>query len=97
MKWTTYKRKQSLNNKIVASSFIYDTMLARLLQTYNFHIKSKTSPIIVLDKMPSKYHHLFWRGYFDGDGCLTIKNKRPPSSKYKGITGLKNGKWESRI
>lgn len=77
MKWTTYIRVQSLNKKKQACSFIYDTRLADFFKLNEYDIKSHISPIKILKHIPAKYHYLFWRGYFDGDGCLSIKkNKR---------------------
>lgn len=37
--------------------------------------KSIISPKLILKKIPIKWHNYFWRGYFDGDGCLCIKNR----------------------
>ncbi len=93
MRWTTYKRKQSLNNKIIACSFIYDTRLAQLFKKYDFHNKSTSSPSKLLNAIPAKYHYLFWRGYFDGDGCLSIKGKGKQAQL--NISSTFEQKWTS--
>lgn len=41
----------------------------------DYHIKSKTSAIKILSKIPESLRHYWWRGYFDGDGYIDIKRK----------------------
>lgn len=49
-----------------------------MLVKYDFLNKSTVAPKKILEKIPAKYHHDFWRGYFDADGCMYVseKNKR---------------------
>lgn len=46
------------------------------LDEMGFYNKSKIAPTKLLENIPEKFHFHFWRGYFDGDGCLYLKNKR---------------------
>lgn len=39
------------------------------LTELEFDKKSKTSPFKILSLIPKEKHYLFWRGFFDGDGC----------------------------
>lgn len=57
---------------------ITDTELGTVLDNYGFLNKSKLSPCKLLQLIPSELHSYFFRGYFDGDGCITlIKGKYP--------------------
>lgn len=73
MQWTSYRRKNQLNEKYQINSCIYDIRLAALLKTLDFDIKSYAAPTRVLQYIPVHLHYLFWRGYFDGDGCISIQ------------------------
>ena len=37
--------------------------------------KSSIAPTAILSSIPPKLRYLFWRGYFDGDGCLYLGNR----------------------
>lgn len=39
---------------------------------YDYHIKSGAAPTKVLDAIPTDLHPYWWRGFFDGDGCLYV-------------------------
>lgn len=45
--------------------------LSAFLQRHGFAAKSERSPDSLLDLIPRHLQPLFWRGYFDGDGCLS--------------------------
>lgn len=55
---------------------ITDKILYSCLVKYGFLEKSFTSHKRVLDFIPENLHHYFWRGFFDGDGCLYTKHRR---------------------
>ena len=44
--------------------------LYNFLKDNDYHIKSIGTPTKILKLIPENLHHYFWRGYFDGDGCL---------------------------
>lgn len=51
--------------------------LIKFLEDNDYKDKSIKSPTKILDLISPELHYLFWRGYFDGDGCLYIgKSKR---------------------
>ena len=56
------------------------------LKNMDFHEKSEKSPSKVLRVIPVKYHHLFWRGFLDGDGCVRSNNDQF-SVKFSGSVG----------
>jgi hypothetical protein len=45
----------------------------------DYLIKSGASANKILSKIPEKYKHYWWRGYFDGDGSFTFN--KPPNVK----------------
>lgn len=49
-----------------------DNRLFKLLSSLDYKTKSFNDPELVLKYIPKNLHYLFWRGYFDGDGCLHI-------------------------
>lgn len=65
-KWT-YGR--SGGNMICISTG--NKFLAKFMMEMDYHIKSHTSPEKILSKIPEHLKHYWWRGYFDGDGCIT--------------------------
>jgi hypothetical protein len=54
---------------------IYNKNIVNFLLENDYKLKSYVSPIKILKIIPEKLHYLFWRGYFDGDGCLYIGKK----------------------
>lgn len=54
---------------------INDRQICSFLKENDFQIKSKTSPDKLLSLIDENLHHYFYRGYFDGDGCLYIKTR----------------------
>lgn len=52
------------------------TVLASFLYSLDYGIKSKAAPTKVLALIDPLLHPLFWRGYFDGDGCLYMSKER---------------------
>lgn len=45
--------------------------LARFLVSHGFEHKSTRSPDSLICLIPERLRHFFWRGYFDGDGCVS--------------------------
>lgn len=46
-------------------------------QEFDYIIKSGTSPDKILNIIPEHLRHYWWRGYFDGDGCLYLRDNKP--------------------
>lgn len=47
--------------------------LKNLLKSLNYLNKSGGSASEVLCYIPTDLHHYWWRGYFDGDGCISLQ------------------------
>lgn len=66
------RKDKNRSNKAKMELAICCVKLGRYLgQKLNYRNKSKDSPSKVLKKIPKKFHHYFWRGFFDGDGCIS--------------------------
>lgn len=53
----------------------YNKKLYEYFELYGYRDKSRIAPII-LDNIPKKLHHYWWRGYSDADGCIYIHKER---------------------
>lgn len=60
----------------------HNRLFINFLLENDFESKSLKSPSKILNKIPSSLHHYFWRGFFDGDGCVSFHNNK----KYARIT-----------
>lgn len=58
-----------------ASIRCYNGELIKFLETLDYRIKSGTSASKVLKHIPNHLKHYWWRGYFDGDGCLAMNSR----------------------
>jgi hypothetical protein len=66
--------------------FSYSDFNKKFLSENGFNTKSKDSPQIILSKISKEKHHLFWRGFFDGDGHIQVptKNRRKKEVAFWG-------------
>lgn len=46
--------------------------IADIFRKFDFDQKSWAAPSKILTALKKEVHHYFWRGYFDGDGCLFV-------------------------
>lgn len=69
---------------------ISNVNLNQYLRTIGYREKSTISPKQVLETIPDSYKYLWWRGYFDGDGCFYYKL---PSFKFT-IWGSIDQDWK---
>lgn len=67
--WTVGSFEKS-NRKKMMHFEVWDKHFYDLLQRNDYGLKSSRSPSKILAFIDKKYHHYFWRGYFDGDGCF---------------------------
>lgn len=51
--------------------YLNDFRLHEFLVDNDYLVKSVASPTKILSHIPKHLHHYFFRGFFDGDGCLT--------------------------
>jgi len=59
------------------------------LSEKKYQEKSQTSASRILNHIPERYHCYWWRGYFDGDGCIYTK-----LNKQLFFTGALNQDWD---
>lgn len=73
-KWNKYRKKH--DNKLHPTwreAITFQTSnkhLFRLLEKMDYTNKIGASPCKVLKHVPENIRHYWWRGYFDGDGCI---------------------------
>jgi intein-encoded DNA endonuclease-like protein len=65
------KNKNRQDTKCLRSG---DRRFIKFLRENGYKDKSRISPSLILGKIPRDLHYLFWRGFFDGDGCISISN-----------------------
>ena len=88
-KWNYYKRSRK-NRKEQATLQTNNKKLASFLKENGYKSKTYTSADKILKKIPNKYKHLWFRGFFDGDGYFSLKK-----GNYKVIfSGHINQDWE---
>lgn len=88
------KQNNRFNRKPSTSFICRNKKFIYLLLDLDFAEKSHKEPTKLLKKMPMENHYLFWRGLFDGDGC--IYNQRISDtaiSKRIEIAGQVNYQW----
>jgi hypothetical protein len=77
--WSRLFRKASNKNGIKRQKrtclTISDRALIRKFILFDFDKKSYLPPTKLLKLIPTNKHYLFYRGYFDGDGCFYITDK----------------------
>lgn len=79
-------------------SFCRSNFSILFLRDNGFFEKSRSSPSIILSKIPADRHYLFWRGFFDGDGCIQCsKNIHKRGKKEIAFWGSINQDWSDLI
>lgn len=68
-----------------------DIRLANFLFDNDYHVKSYSCPTKILSIIPEKLRSYWWRGFFDADGHLHVKNGIP---KRLFFGGQINYSWE---
>lgn len=58
------------NNAALCKFFLTNKDISFWFSSMGFHSKSNESPRHLIGFIPEKLRHYFWRGYFDGDGCI---------------------------
>lgn len=70
--WSVYKRSREddgFQNAIIISASHWE--IKTFLREHDYHIKSYVGADKILSKIPDHLKHYWWRGYFDGDGCIS--------------------------
>lgn len=73
IKWKVTFKPKTKERQPQAILYTSDEKLCNLLFDLDFHKKSLVSPTKILSKIPYYLHNYFWRGYFDGDGCIYLR------------------------
>lgn len=78
--WSEYIREAKTDKKNVHRKqnillTISDVSFIKKLVNVDFDKKNHVSPEKLLKLIPKKKHYLFYRGYFDGDGCWYVKHR----------------------
>lgn len=97
--WNIQTRQRTRAGKLfgkVQMKFVASNkFLVEHLKRFGFSNKSIDSPEKILEAIPLGLRRYFWRGYFDGDGCVYFsKNFRTKSMNFWGSTGQD---WSSLI
>jgi hypothetical protein len=94
IQWTTYIRDCPNSNKQLVHGCIYDTKISKFLKELDYDKKSYISPQKILDHIPEYLHYMFWRGYFDGDGCIHVHVNTKYHNRYQlSISSTYNQDW----
>ena len=72
--WKIYSRCRAGRKPQIAFSAT-NKPFYEFLQSNDYITKSFESPNKIIQYIPEPLHKYWWRGYFDGDGCLYIKEK----------------------
>ncbi len=79
-----YNRTRTQNNRTFGRplSCLYTTKkeITQWFILNDFGDKSLVDPAKILSKVPKNLQYLWWRGYFDGDGCFYCDKDKPGRS-----------------
>jgi hypothetical protein len=88
------KKNRKQNRKPSTSFTCRNKEFVSMLLSFGFGNKSHDEPTYILQAIPKKNHYLFWRGFFDGDGCIyDQKTSDFTVSKRIEISGQFDYKW----
>lgn len=73
--WCIWESKQEKAKDRLEFSATNEKIYNFLVEN-DFLIKSQCSPDKILKKIPKHLHSFFYRGWFDGDGCISHSNKK---------------------
>lgn len=75
-KWNTFNffNKKAIGKKEMSCNWISNRILGEYLIKLNYRMNS-ISPDKILKKIPKNIKHYWLRGYFDGDGSISMKIK----------------------
>lgn len=68
--WNKYYKTRNTSN--VVKFVTNNKLLYNFLKENDYLIKSGASPDKILSEIPEHLQHYWWRGYFDGDGCISL-------------------------
>lgn len=65
----------------------------QFLSENDYQSKSTSSACKILNCIPEKLHCYFWRGYFDGDGCIHNRSRNGGHSSQMSLNGSFHQDW----
>lgn len=71
----TIKNRIRSNRKVITSFKTGNEKLGLFLAESGFQEKSNIEPTKILEKIPENLRYYWWRGFFDGDGCICISGR----------------------
>ena len=74
-RWAISYRKRKETWKETTTITTNSVDIYQFLFDHDFKSKSFSEPTKILKKIPIDLHCSFWRGFFDGDGCLWFNEK----------------------
>lgn len=92
-KWAIHFRKRKDSWKETATISTNSKDIYNFLHSHDFTEKSLQEPTKILEKIPKHLHLYFWRGFFDGDGCISLYGENSQRATIK-FSGQKNYKWK---
>lgn len=93
--WVIVKRKRKSNWKETWTYFTANKDLYNFLLDSGYDTKSSIDPVLILEKIPIELHPYFWKGFFDGDSHISIKQYKNTIHCVFEIAGEYNYKWTS--
>lgn len=95
-KWAISKRKRrdSWQETTIISTNSKD--IYHFLKDNEYNLKSLKDPTTILEKIPDHLRVYWWRGFFDGDGCISF-GKYPEKWKSLSFSSTFNYKWTELI
>ena len=85
--------KNGVSRKPRATATISSVDICNKLKLLDFDKKSYINPSKIIDIIPKDKMYLFFRGYFDGDGCFYITNK----AKQFAIGSTYDQNWQHMV
>jgi DNA-binding transcriptional regulator WhiA len=82
--WGVTQIQPKGNRKPQTQITITDIKLGKLLDNYGYLKKSIQCATSVINLIPDNLKHYWFRGYFDGDGCITLQKQKYPTVSFSG-------------
>jgi len=82
--------RQNKGKRDIFSFVNRNQALCKFLFENEFKDKSYVEPSKILSIVPKELHFYFWRGFFDGDGCVVKQNK----TRRISFSGTHDYKWD---
>lgn len=92
-KWNVRIWQPPGNRKSQKSFVTHNKVIHNLLSSCNYQLKSVSSACKILDLIPEEMRCYFWRGYFDGDGCVCNRSRHGGHSTHMSLAGSLNQDW----